>query len=309
MDVTVAICTWNRAQLLDRTLQQMCSLRVPDGLRWELLVVENNCTDDTPAVIERYSGRLPVRRLVEPLQGVSNARNCALRAAQGELLVYTDDDILVDEDWIAAHVSAARRWPNAGYFGGVIDPSYEGEPPAWFRANEQILGPYIGEALNLGPTERAMTNGEWPWGGNMVFRRSAVGSNSFQSNLGRRGNERTAGGERAFCRTLADAGFQGVWVPSAKVRHLVGAERLTLAFVRRNFVGQGVTDVRLNGAGDDVALMLGVPRWLFRAVAKTQVTYVWQRAMGNPAWFKAFIDAARYRGALSEHWRRRRSDR
>lgn len=307
MDVTVAICTWNRAKLLDRTLQQFCNLRVPGGLDWELLVVENNCTDETPAIIEGYSGRLPIHRLVEPAQGVSNARNCALRAARGELLVYTDDDILVDEDWLAAYASATQRWPSAGYFGGVIEPSYEREPPPWFRANERVLGPYIGEALDLGPTERPMTVGEWPWGGNMAFRRKAFQSNAFQSNLGRRGNERTAGGERAFCRAVADAGFQGVWVPSARVRHLVGVDRLTLGFVRRNFVGQGVTDVRLNGGADNVPLLLGVPRWLFRAVAKTQIAYLWQRVTGNPAWFQNFIDAARYRGALSEHWRRRSS--
>ena len=120
MDVTVAICTWNRAKLLDATLAQMCKLRIPSGITWELLVVDNNCTDDTPAVVERYADRLPVRRLDEKNQGMSYARNCAQRAAAADLLLWTDDDVLVDEDWLAAYVRAAARWPNAGYFGGLI---------------------------------------------------------------------------------------------------------------------------------------------------------------------------------------------
>ena len=107
MDVTVAICTWNRARLLDTTLARMCSLRIPAGIRWELLVVDNNCTDETPAVIERYASRLPIRRLVEERQGTSFAKNCVLSQAEGELLVWTDDDVLVDENWLAAYLEAA----------------------------------------------------------------------------------------------------------------------------------------------------------------------------------------------------------
>src|SRR5262249_32698178 len=133
MDVTVAICTWNRAHLLDRGLSRFCELRVPDGLTWELLVVDNNCTDDTAAVVDKDADRLPVRRIVEPKQGLSNARNCAIRHATGALLIFTDDDVLVDELWLDAYVTAAARWPNAAYFGGVIIPKYEDEPPAWYR--------------------------------------------------------------------------------------------------------------------------------------------------------------------------------
>ncbi len=63
MDVSIAICTWNRAKRLNRTLQQLCSVRVPERLNWELLVVENGCTDETPAIIQSYADRLPIRRL------------------------------------------------------------------------------------------------------------------------------------------------------------------------------------------------------------------------------------------------------
>src|SRR5438105_3257885 len=106
MQVTVAICTWNRARLLDQTLTRMRELAVPTGLSWELLVVNNNCTDDTDAIIAKHADALPIRRLLETKQGLSNARNCALENMRGELLIWTDDDVLVDEGWLRAYVDA-----------------------------------------------------------------------------------------------------------------------------------------------------------------------------------------------------------
>src|SRR5581483_541916 len=107
MHVTVAICTWNRCKLRDQTLAQFQNLRIPEGVTWELLVVNNNCTDQTDLVLENYRSRLPLRRLFEPKQGHCHARNCAVAAATGELLLWTDDDVLVNPEWLAAYVAAA----------------------------------------------------------------------------------------------------------------------------------------------------------------------------------------------------------
>lgn len=73
MLVTVAICTWNRAALLDQTLAELGQMRIPDGVDWELLVVNNNCTDATDAVLVRDASRLPLRRLFESQPGQSRA--------------------------------------------------------------------------------------------------------------------------------------------------------------------------------------------------------------------------------------------
>ena len=116
VSVTVAICTWNRAPLLDRTLVEMRKLRIPPGVEWELLVMNNNCTDNTDQVIARHADHLPIRRLFEPKQGLSNARNCTVRAAEGEFLLWTDDDVLVDPKWLESYVDAVQRWPTASVF-------------------------------------------------------------------------------------------------------------------------------------------------------------------------------------------------
>src|SRR5262245_31774006 len=111
MKVSVAICTWNRAALLDQTLAEMSNLRIPSGVDWELLVVNNNCTDATDEIIARHADRIPVRRLFESRQGHSHARNCAIEASSGELILWTDDDVLVDSNWLAAYVAAAESHP------------------------------------------------------------------------------------------------------------------------------------------------------------------------------------------------------
>ena len=100
MFITVAICTWNRAILLDKTLTQMHRLCVPDDVEWELLVVNNNCSDDTDAVIGRHADILPIRRIHEMKTGLSNARNTAVHNAKGDYIIWTDDDVLVDEKWL-----------------------------------------------------------------------------------------------------------------------------------------------------------------------------------------------------------------
>src|SRR5260370_34261599 len=106
MRASVIICTWNRPRLLDQTLEQMARLRLPPDVAWELLVVNNNCTDQTDTVLRRHQSRLPLRRILEPRQGLSHARNAAAAAARGEILLWTDDDVLVDRDWLAAYLLA-----------------------------------------------------------------------------------------------------------------------------------------------------------------------------------------------------------
>lgn len=112
MRFTVAVCTWNRAALLPGALERLARVRPPPGA-WEVLVVDNNSTDDTESVLEAFAGRLPLRRAFEPEQGLSHARNTAVRLARGDYIVWTDDDALVDADWLTAYGRAVEQHPDA----------------------------------------------------------------------------------------------------------------------------------------------------------------------------------------------------
>ena len=131
MLVTVAICTLNRAASLRRTLDSLAAMQQPDGIDWELLVVNNGCTDDTDLVIRSFADRLPLRREFEAQQGHSRALNRAVGTANGDYVVWTDDDVVVDRAWLAAYAEAFRRWPEAAVFGGPIVPRYHAPVPPW----------------------------------------------------------------------------------------------------------------------------------------------------------------------------------
>src|SRR4051794_12529654 len=110
MNVSVVICTWNRSKLLDQTLFAMRKLRIPSDVQWELLIVNNNCTDETDTILDKHSADLPIRPLFEQRPGKSFAANTAIAAAKHDLILWTDDDALVDSDWLAQYVKASEEW-------------------------------------------------------------------------------------------------------------------------------------------------------------------------------------------------------
>jgi glycosyltransferase involved in cell wall biosynthesis len=298
MHVTVAICTWNRANLLDQTLTRLRDLRVPDGVTWDLLVVNNNCTDDTEAVIAKHTDRLPLRGLFEAKQGLSNARNCAIDAANGELLVWTDDDVLVDPEWLVGFVSAARRWPNAAYFGGAILPWYESPPPTWLTNNLRLFEGLL-VIRNLDVDERPFRGNEKPYGANMAFRSSLFRRIRFNPSLGRCGLSAILGEETALFAELAGAGYMGLWVPSAKVRHFISSSRMTPKYVWSYFAGVGQTQLRLEGVPSGRPLW-GAPRWLWRLYPELLCKYYLQRLFGRREWTLTLTKAAQVKGMIDE---------
>ncbi len=120
MDASILICTRNRAASLQRTLESLTALRIAAATTWEVIVVDNASTDGTPAVIAAFAGRLPIRRVVEPIAGLSRARNMAVRHASGGVLLFTDDDCLVAPDWVATALRLLQANP-LQLIGGRIE--------------------------------------------------------------------------------------------------------------------------------------------------------------------------------------------
>src|SRR4051812_36033554 len=183
--VSIVICTWNRSRLLRKTLEQMTLLDTAPGTRWELIVVNNNCSDDTESVLDDFQSRLPLVRLFEPTPGKSHAANRAVGEAKGEYIVWTDDDVLVDRDWLNAYLAAFARWPDASVFGGLIAPWFEESPPRWL---EKVFGKVerAYAALNHGPIGCALTHETIPFGANMALKRSAHLEEGYDARLGPR---------------------------------------------------------------------------------------------------------------------------
>jgi glucosyl-dolichyl phosphate glucuronosyltransferase len=302
MRITVAICTWNRCQLLRQTLEQLTRLVVPEGVTWELLVVNNNSTDATDQVISAYAGRLPLRRVFEPRPGVSHARNTAVREADGDYMVCTDDDVVVDPHWLAAYVEAFQRWPDAGIFGGPIDPWFEGTPPQWLEAAFAcIAGAYA--MLDLGPEVVPLDHDTYPFGANMAFRSDVLASASYDPALGPRPGSAVRGEEMLLIRSLLAAGEQGWWVPAARVQHFIPRDRQTLQYLRQYYLGGGQLLAYLEeGQPNGAPRFLGRPLWLWRQAVTYEARFQVLRFLARPeVWMEDLKLASLSWGQLRGH--------
>jgi len=297
--ISVVICTWNRASLLEQTLEQMTHLRVPVGAEWELLVVDNNSTDGTDDVVGRFRSRLPLRALFEPDPGKSHALNRAVREATGSYIVFTDDDVLVDPHWIDAYARAFRRWPEAAIFGGPILPWFEGTPPEWLtRTFGQVAFAFA--ALDLGDAPRPFGGDKVPFGANMAIRATEQRRYPYDPALGPRPGSGLRGEEVTLVKAMMRDGAEGWWVPDARVRHFVPIGRQTVPYIREWYHGWGVYLARTakSAAGGG---LLGRPLWLWREVIESEVRFRLRRRAAEPEeWIedlkKASIAKGRFDG-------------
>jgi glycosyltransferase involved in cell wall biosynthesis len=288
--ITVAICTWNRANLLNQTLSRMSSVHIPNGVIWELLVVNNNSTDHTESVLTSYADKLPLRRVFEATPGLSHARNHAVREAQGDLIIWTDDDVLVGLDWLAAYVDAANLWPKAAFFGGPIEPWFEGEPPRWL---EQIYSRIENAfaARNLGQEPRLLAEGKFPFGANMAMRTNVQRRYLFDPRLGLRPESRIVGEESAVFEQMTRDGLEGRWVPGAKVQHFIPKARQTIKYLRSYYRGFGqFSALKVNQEGG--GRLFGRPRWVWRKAIEGELLFWLKRYCLQPeSWIDNLIQA------------------
>jgi len=274
LDATVLICTYNRAALLGETLDSLSRCQV-NGLRWDVVVVDNNSGDETRQVVASWVQRFPasLRYIFEPRQGKSIALNTGLAATDATIIVFTDDDVRVAEDWLAASCRHLLHDQEVDYAGGPVMPIWERPCPAWLDQNRPDLWGTLaildyGQAPFIFEERRRV-----PLGANMAVRRSLIDRvGGFAPDLGRRGNS-LLGQEQAefFCRSR-EAGARGLYVPTMAVYHHVPAKRLTRAYFRRWWFWKGVSKSRLEQRhpvtelGIDlssVPRLLGVPRFMF----------------------------------------------
>jgi glycosyltransferase involved in cell wall biosynthesis len=242
-------------------------------------------------------GRLPIRELVEPLQGKSYALNRAVSEAKGEYIIWTDDDALVEPQWLEAYTVGFARWPGAAMFGGPIDPWFEGLPPAWLlKVWDRVGGPFA--VLDVGDTPVPMTHATVPFGVNMAIRLTEQAAHPYDPALGPSGHRMIKGGEdTGLIRRLLDDGHTGWMLPEARVRHFVPSIRQTEAYIRRWHSGYGEYLARSPGPAGRT--LFGRPLWLWRRAIQAEVLYRLRRLTSDPTvWIEDLKTASESWGAL-----------
>ena len=297
MRITVAICTWNRCALLKETLEQVARLAIPSEVEWELLVVNNNSTDATSEVLASFVRRLPLRAVTEAEPGLSNARNRAVREATGDYILWTDDDVLVDERWITEYCDSFVRWPEAAIFGGNIEPWFEGIPPEWLeRVWSRVASAY--GARNFGEQSVPLSKDVLPFGANFAVRINEQRRYLYDPHLGVRPNSIIGGEETTVIRSMLADGVVGRWVPKALVRHFIPEARQTIKYLRKYFKGYGEYCARQD-ATTPAAELFGAPRWLWREVFAAETRYRLRRHFSQPeVWIEDLIASSMAWGQL-----------
>lgn len=183
--VSVVICTVDRADALRRALAALGQQTAPRST-FEVIVVDNNATGETVAVMAEAAAVAPVRQVREPRQGLSFARNCGVQASRGDLIAFTDDDVCVAPDWIETICGVAAERRDAAWFGGRVLPVWPSPAPEWLDAS--CWAPLA--LLDFGSSRIAL-------GG--VEPRSAIGANLIRQARRVRGGGtvRAAGAARA----------------------------------------------------------------------------------------------------------------
>jgi len=236
--LTVAICTYNGgerlASLVTAVWQQAAAV---DGVRVEILVVDNNSTDDTPAVVARCGENgVPVRRVLETRQGIPFARNRAVAEAPGPYLAFIDDDELPGPRWLATALEALRD-EGAECVGGKIEVVLPGDGrPRWMiPAVEAFLG-----RIDHGDAPAWVTDTSMPiYSGNVAYNVAALGERlHFDARYNRAGTGIGGGSDGILFRQLVDARARLRYRPEMVIEHHVGAEKLRRRyFLRLHFKG------------------------------------------------------------------------
>ncbi|MGQ9608977.1 MAG: glycosyltransferase family 2 protein [bacterium] len=208
--ISVIICTWNRAYSLKRTLDSIMTMSIPKDLLWELIVVDNNSTDNTKEIVKEYKAKsgLNIVYVFEEKRGLANARNRGIKEAKGEIIAFTDDDVIVDRNWLCYILKEFDSNESLSLLGGRVELYDPDDQPITIRTfNKRIAFSSPGQLFSLIP------------GCNMAFHRRVLDAlESFDPTFGA-GTRIKAAEDSDFFYRAYRMGFEMVYSPEILVYH------------------------------------------------------------------------------------------
>lgn len=237
--LSAVICTYNRADRLADALHSLCAQTLDPAL-YEVIVIDNNSTDETPAIVRSFAAH-GVRYVLETQQGLGYARNRGWQEARGKFVGYLDDDARAHPDLLGRALSLfSEDDPGLLCVGGVILPYYTSAKPEWFKDEYEIR--------TWGPEARYLRQGESFSGSNMIWRRDALAQHGgFQVDRGMRGDQLDLGEESGL--------FAHIWQtqrvprflysPDLIVYHWVDPAKMTVGYHIKRGLTAGRHQARL----------------------------------------------------------------
>ena len=272
MDASIIVCTYNRAESLKDTLAALAKLDVLPTREWEVVIVDNNSRDHTRQVVEEMQRTWPrLRYVFEPEQGLSHARNRGIAESNGEITLFTDDDVLPEPDWLETTLAGMAEY-GADACGGYIAPIWETPPPAWLT--ERFYG-FLAVRTDRTDDYPIESGSQAPFGANMAIRKAVFDKvGPFDTNRGRKGKVLASGEDGEMFERILAADYKAVFLGQSRVHHKVEAFRLTKRYFRRWRFQTSRNIAQSRGVAGDRRL-LNIPLYLFPQLLRAIVRMLW----------------------------------
>jgi glucosyl-dolichyl phosphate glucuronosyltransferase len=298
MKVTVILCTYNRAESLARALASVAKSQMPDGAVWEVVVVDNNSSDNTRAVVTEFAEHYPhiFRYVFEPKPGKSNALNRGIRETNADVIAFMDDDVQVEPDWLYK-LTRVFSDPSYSGSGGRIVPQSAFTPPAWLDTSARYsLAPLA--MFDLGPVACELR--EPPFGTNMAFRREMFSRyGDFRRDLGPQPGSEIRSEDTEFGARVLRGGERLWYEPAALVHHSVSPSRLREGYFLKWWFDKARADVREYGPPPGTRLFVaGIPLYLIRRLVVWTLRWILKFRVGPR--FSAKLKLWTVLGAIKE---------
>jgi hypothetical protein len=249
--LTVIICTRNpRQDIFRRVISALAAQTLPTE-QWALLVIDNASLN--PITLPTFNG-LPVTRvIVEKQVGLTHARLRGIADADGELLVFVDDDNIIASNYLSEAIELMKRRPDLGAWSGKVTPEFESPPPAW-------IGPFASHlALSVIDHDNWSTspppNDVLPVGAGLCIRKHLaqayarqVRGDSRRRNLDRKGTSTASAGDTDMALTCIDSGFATGRFISLELIHVIPSNRLDFSYQRQ----------LAHGIGESYGFLIGI---------------------------------------------------
>ncbi len=240
-NISIVICTHNRARLLAGALRSLEDMRVPEDCKVEVLLINNASTDDTSSIIDNFdkdSKTFAVKAMFEPKLGKTYALNTAINHASGDILAFVDDDHIISKGYLEAVCKATSENPSFNIFCGRLLPNWDGTEPEWVHDNSEYpIRPFPFPFFDLGDTmvEIRPEKGMFlPQGGNLIIRKSVFKKiGLFSKRLGPKGHNLSGGEDFDFVKRALKNGGRLLYIPEILQLHYVDRFRLTLPYLMK----------------------------------------------------------------------------
>lgn len=239
---SIILCTYNRDKYIYNVLKSIAENDFPRE-DFEIVLVNNNSTDNTESECQRFQQDFPDIRFnycIELNQGLSYARNRGIQESKGDILVYVDDDALVNKEYLQTYVNFFEKNPDIATAGGPIVPQYETEEPEWMSHYTRQL---VTGQLDWGTKEREFPKNAFPGGGNAAYRKTVFDKiGLFNVELGRKGNSLIGAEEKDLFDKMTTIGIRFFYLPTAILYHIIPEKKLTQDYFDRLTYSIGVSE-------------------------------------------------------------------